>query len=420
MGALVSHDLTVEDLGAAMWALDIAPRFGLVFHWSDGVRVRGWSALAPSERAPFEACKPAIRALLTPDASGKAGVDYIRVLEPAPEETILKPSLADKIAAAALDHRGDPATREIAWRKLHEGGALKPMEPRLPPPPKAEPQRPSWGAGWQSRQPDPPPRRHEWRPEPKPKKPPAGCDDWSEAWLRFRHKANWTGDRGNRTTTLWGFRVIVHGAVSKRSGVFEWGWFVEAPDGETKSGAGARHEFSGNRRGVAVDAEGMAMKRNVYRQKRDEEDAADAAMATVDPEASDQIIAETVAEYLVAQLPSSRLYHLSIIHEVRPREIRRLERIRERNPDYEAGEPTGPCPVPYNWQNKNVVGVSTHDRDRAKRWAIDAALAGYCVFRSFRRYGSGGGQGSLAEIRERRRAEIQRETSLQMKRAAAH
>jgi len=191
MAQIVSHSLTVEDLGVAIWALDIAPRFGLVFHWSDGVKVRGWSVLAPNERTPFEACKPAIRALLTPDASGRAGLDYIRAFGPAPEEASLKPSLADKIAAAALDHRGDPATREIAWRKLHDGGALKPMEPRLPPPETAKPE------------PEP---KAKPGPPPKPSKSPNSFSNWGNAWPHFRRKANWTVDEGRRTTIMWGFR----------------------------------------------------------------------------------------------------------------------------------------------------------------------------------------------------------------------
>jgi hypothetical protein len=35
MGRLVDHDLTIEDLGAAIWALNVAPRFGVEFFWSE-------------------------------------------------------------------------------------------------------------------------------------------------------------------------------------------------------------------------------------------------------------------------------------------------------------------------------------------------------------------------------------------------
>jgi hypothetical protein len=247
MGALVSHDLTIEDLGMAMWALDIAPRFGLVFHWSDGVKVRGWSVLTPRERAPFEACKPAIRAMITPDASGRAALDYIRDLGPPPDEATIKPALADKLAKKAADHRGDVNERGTAWRMLYAGGALRPIEPRLPPPepPKAEPQRPAWGTGWQSRQPQPPPRREsKWEPPPRPSKPPPrGCEDWSEGWQFFRNTANWFGDKGHRRTTIFGFRVSVHAEPPKdKWSPPRWSWFAEAPDGKTMSGKSLRHE----------------------------------------------------------------------------------------------------------------------------------------------------------------------------------
>jgi hypothetical protein len=242
MGALVSHDLTVEDLGMAMWALDIASRFGLVFHWSDGVKVRGWSVLTPRERAPFEACKPAIRAMITPDASGRAALDYIRDLGPPPDEATIKPALADKLAKKAADHRGDVNERGTAWRMLYAGGALRPIVPRLPPPepPKADPQRPAWGAGSQSRQPQPPPcGEDKWEPPPRPSKPPPrGFKDWSEAWTRFRSKANWTIADGHSTTMMWGFRISVHGSARG------WSWFGSAPNGKSMSGKGLRHEAS--------------------------------------------------------------------------------------------------------------------------------------------------------------------------------
>jgi hypothetical protein len=246
MGVTIDHSLTLEDLGVAMWALDIAPRFGLTFHWSDGVKVRGWSVLAPTERAPFEACRPAIRALLTPDASGRAGLDYIKHLGPPPEQAILKPSLADKIAAAALDHRGDPNAREIAWRKLHQFGALRPIEPRLPPPapaPKPAPDysQPGWRSTWRPKQ-----ERPAWTPPPpKPKQPPPrGCRDWTEGWSYFRNIANWFGDKGNRRTTMFGFRASVFAEPPRdKWAPPRWGWFAEAPDGRTSSGKGQRTEI---------------------------------------------------------------------------------------------------------------------------------------------------------------------------------
>ena len=140
-------------------------------------------------------------------------------------------------------------------------------------------------------------------------------------------------------------------------------------------------------------------------------DAADDAMASVDPDASDETIAGIVADYLLTTLLLPRGCHLSVIHDVRPRELAKLVRMRQRNPDCYWPDHVGPCPLPYDWSYKNTVGISTRDRDRARRWIIDATLAGYCVFRNSRRGGCGGGQGSLADIRKRRREDIEREAN---------
>jgi hypothetical protein len=148
------------------------------------------------------------------------------------------------------------------------------------------------------------------------------------------------------------------------------------------------------------------MNQREYMQRRAVEDAAEDAMASVDPDATDEVIAVVIADYLVTQLPTSRTCHLSVLHELRPRE---LARFRKYSPERPFDHGIGPCPLPYDWQRKNVIGISTRDRDRARQWAIDATLAGYCVFRSFHRNGSGGGQGTLAHIWERRRDEIMRE-----------
>ena len=151
------------------------------------------------------------------------------------------------------------------------------------------------------------------------------------------------------------------------------------------------------------------MKEHERRERYAAENAAYDAMDAMDPDASDEIIAGLVADYLVTQLPNSRTCHLSVLHDMRPSALRNLERIRKYNPDYDPG-PVGPFPLPYDWTYKNVVGVSTRDRDRARQWAIDAMLAGYSVFRSFGRHGSAGGRGTLAQIRAHRRDEIMRET----------
>jgi hypothetical protein len=138
-----------------------------------------------------------------------------------------------------------------------------------------------------------------------------------------------------------------------------------------------------------------------YAERHAREIAADEAMASIDWDASDLIIAGIVADYLVAQLPSSRIYHLGVGHNASA--LCNLERIGKFNPHYQPNEPVGPCALPYDWTYKNVVGISTRDRERARRWIIEAQLAGYGVFRRWGRQDGGFGCGSIAAIRQRGR-----------------
>lgn len=67
-------------------------------------------------------------------------------------------------------------------------------------------------------------------------------------------------------------------------------------------------------------------------------------------------------------------------------------------------ETFGPSPVPYDWRHKNTIGITTKDRERARRWIIDAMLTGYGVVRLSSRHGAGGGNGSIEQIRKRKLA----------------
>jgi hypothetical protein len=127
-----------------------------------------------------------------------------------------------------------------------------------------------------------------------------------------------------------------------------------------------------------------------------------AAVEAIDPDASDEAIAATVADYLLTMYPAPT-YYLSVFHDARPSTARRIERLRKqlRQPNYQPGQPFGDCPLPFDWQHKNIVGISTRDRARARQWCINAMLAGYGVFSSHTRGGSGAGQGTLAQIRHR-------------------
>ena len=131
--------------------------------------------------------------------------------------------------------------------------------------------------------------------------------------------------------------------------------------------------------------------------------AAEDAMQEVDPNASDETIANILADYLtVGNWGRSRAFHLSIFHDVRPSSLARMDRLRKLDPGYRPHDRIGPCPLPYDWTRTNIVGISTGDRERARQWIIEAALAGYSVFRHIGRHGGGFGQGSIKHIRTRR------------------
>jgi len=122
----------------------------------------------------------------------------------------------------------------------------------------------------------------------------------------------------------------------------------------------------------------------------DREIAAIERIAKLGVNASDLEIAEAMAEYYVSVLPYARAkargrVSLSIHHDVSARSL----------------DP--PCPVEYDWHDKNTVGIITTDEARAKDWAIRAMLLGYAVFYKFRprKGGGGGSQGSIQDWRNR-------------------
>jgi len=81
----------------------------------------------------------------------------------------------------------------------------------------------------------------------------------------------------------------------------------------------------------------------------------------ISPDASDRKIANLIAEYM---LETDRTpYVFSINHSVRPPLCL-------------------PCPVPYDWTIKDRVGINSTDKERARRWIIQAAMLGYSVERT--------------------------------------
>ena len=132
-----------------------------------------------------------------------------------------------------------------------------------------------------------------------------------------------------------------------------------------------------------------------------EEERTAMALSRADADAADATLAELVVDYMVARKPP---YCLSIFHDVRPSTLRRIERIRKMRPDWQPsparGTAAGPCPLPYDRHYKNTVW----NREEARSWGIQALLLGYALFHS-RKLGCwiAGGQGTLAEFRERAR-----------------
>jgi hypothetical protein len=133
------------------------------------------------------------------------------------------------------------------------------------------------------------------------------------------------------------------------------------------------------------------------------------ALESIDPEIGDEALMHLLADYLTTQTRSP--YYFNIFHDVRPSSARRLARIQRTSPDYEGwGDPIGPCPVPYHWHRKNLVGVKIADREEARQWAIEAMRHGYTVWYSFKkRYGLALSPGSLANVREKARQRHQME-----------
>jgi hypothetical protein len=136
-----------------------------------------------------------------------------------------------------------------------------------------------------------------------------------------------------------------------------------------------------------------------------EEELAAKALDEADPDANDATLARIVVEYMTSHPPP---YCLSVFHDARPSALRRIERMRKIWPDWQpsnaSGNAAGPCPLRYDRHHKNTVWIRTNNREEARRWGIEALLLGYALFHA-RKLGChvAGGQGTLAEVRERAR-----------------
>lgn len=99
------------------------------------------------------------------------------------------------------------------------------------------------------------------------------------------------------------------------------------------------------------------------------------------PDAGDGVIALRLADYLTETPGRRGKYYLSAIFGSRS--------------EAKAVAPT----LPHTKVRKNVVAFTTSDREAALGWIIQASLAGYRVSRAFGPDWSGGGMGTLTQIR---------------------
>lgn len=133
------------------------------------------------------------------------------------------------------------------------------------------------------------------------------------------------------------------------------------------------------------------------------------AFSALDPEVvDDATLMEAIVDCLLASGPP---FLLAIVHDVRPSTAKRIARCKKIGvelgrelPDWAySRDPIGPCPLRWDWQRKNIIGIETMDREEARAWAVEAMLAGYCVYHHTSISGSGSGNGSLAQARKRLR-----------------
>jgi hypothetical protein len=120
-----------------------------------------------------------------------------------------------------------------------------------------------------------------------------------------------------------------------------------------------------------------------------EGDKARAALHALDPYfTDDKTLAEAFANYVIEEIEYRKI-HLSVLHDVR-------KVARPGGPGPGFGEP---CLIRYEWVYKNIVGISTNDRDRAFDFTVDALLRGYDVCVSQVKTYGGGSKGGLAQCR---------------------
>ena len=97
------------------------------------------------------------------------------------------------------------------------------------------------------------------------------------------------------------------------------------------------------------------------RTKCDRENAAYNALCDLPVTVTDLELALAIAEHRIADAQIGRRGKLKIFHDVRKR--------------------TGTtAPLPYDFQDQNMIGIYVKDEARARDWCVKALLLGYAIF----------------------------------------
>jgi hypothetical protein len=130
------------------------------------------------------------------------------------------------------------------------------------------------------------------------------------------------------------------------------------------------------------------------------------------PDASDGEIASALAEYYVSKrwMMHGTKIRLSILSDS-PTPKGSLKFAHKYNPVLHAQmvQDNEACQrqlslinrLGFDWQRKNVYGITTDDDERARDWAVAAMLAGFAVFYAFNQHSGGGSKGTIADWRKR-------------------
>jgi hypothetical protein len=161
---------------------------------------------------------------------------------------------------------------------------------------------------------------------------------------------------------------------------------------------------------LAVRRPRKPSKYQIDENRRVREQEAERVLNALSPDASDEEIASTIANYYVCKRWHRNQIHLCILSDS-PTSKGYLKFAAKHDPEFQAKYERGVEAhkrelvviegLGHDWHYKNVWGISTEDERRGRDWAVSAMLAGFAVFYKSSRRVSGFSIGSIADWRER-------------------